>query len=144
VGTIVSGHLGPGHSKWVAVDRSFRDGIWNDDMAWVDTVNFTSSHEQPLFVSVAWTPDGEGLSGPQMTFVDDAGKPVALTPLLKQDHGQQARTGVFTTKEPHHGALHVSISSSSLRLTSGSYSVCVAPDEQTCDKATPSQRLLSL
>lgn len=143
VGAYIDGRLGPGTSNLDSVGTTFsRDGILVDRRGWVDKLTFTNEHEQQLFVVVGWMPDVEALEPPAIQFLDDAGHRIELDTMHRRRNGIYIATGVFATRKPLQGAMHVNIQAEASDLTSGRYSVCVAAVAKFCDRAIAEEHRL--
>jgi hypothetical protein len=130
---VVSGTLGPTHSRW------------NDEYGWVEIVDWPIGGERTLYAVVWFTRAHDHMNGPVIDARDEAGQRVVMEPLLRKTHGYYEDTGMFVTKKPHRGTLRVRLRSrlsSSARATSGRYAVCVAYDATSCLAKAPDAPLV--
>jgi hypothetical protein len=131
LGTVITGTLGPTHSRW------------DDVYGWVEIIDFATEGEQTLYAVVWSAEDSEHLPWPDVDVRDEDGRPVSMKPLWRKTGTRYEQTVAFATEKPHRGRLRIAIrsrSSSGSRASSGSYALCVAADATSCLAKTRAER----
>jgi hypothetical protein len=136
IGSGLEGKLGPGTANWSPVSKVLDENGLRDQMGWVASVRVPNDHERTMYVVAAWKPDHPYLDAPWIQVFDDAGR-VDVVQILRSVRDRYEWTGVFTTKKPVRGDLHVRFITGVSELTSGRYLVCVGADPKGCDVAVP-------